>query len=168
MIKNMIKGGAVIATFAALVFGGCHKGGSTLSNDTDSLSYVIGLNVAHSLMQMDSTLNADAVCMAIRDVYEGHGRMSMEDARTYLLAQKVYFVHEKAQAYQEQYLSDLSKRERAFARTRSGVTYKIDTLGDQSIQSMSIRDTVRLSWVVSDERGNRFVDGDTLRLAYKE
>ena len=61
---------------------------------------------------MDSTLNVDAVCMAIRDVYAGRPKMSMEDARTYFLAQKTYFVHERAKAYQEQFLSDLRKTQK--------------------------------------------------------
>ncbi len=167
MIKRLFTGGAVVAAFLALTLGGCRSTGSTLENDTDSLSYVIGLNVAKNLMAMDSTLNPEAVCMAIVDLYDGKPRMTMDEARTYLLAQKVYFVHEKAMAYQERFLADLSKHDRSFVRTRKGVTYRIDSLGDQGIQSMSVRDTIRLTWVVSDESGRRYIDGDTVRMAYR-
>lgn len=147
---------------------GCGRGGGKLAGEADSLSYVIGLNVAHNLIRMDSTLNIDAVCLAIRDVYAGRARMSMEEARTYYLAQKTYFVHEKAMAYQEQFLSDLSRKDRSYVRTRTGVTYKIIELGDQSIQNMSVRDTVLYAYTLTDDTGRVIVDSDTLRTAYRQ
>ena len=58
---------AIILAVAA-IFASCHKGGVKLGTDTDSLAYVIGMNVGHSLMQMDSTLNVEVVCAAIKDV----------------------------------------------------------------------------------------------------
>ena len=93
---------------------GCGKGGGKIATDADSVAYVIGLNVGHNLLAMDSTLNVDIVCAAIRDVFDGEQKMSLEEGRNYLLAQKTYFVHEKAQAYQEQFLADLSKSDRSY------------------------------------------------------
>ena len=140
-----------------------------LSANADTLSYVIGLNVGHTLMEMDSTLNVEAVCAAIRDVYNGTQTMTMADARDYFLAEKTYFVHEKAQAYQEQYLSDLSKRDRKYVRTRSGVTYKILRLGEQNnISTMGSRDTVKIAFRVTDEQGRVIVEADTLRGSYRD
>lgn len=136
---------------------------------SDTLSYIVGLNVAHTLMEMDSTLNVDVVCDAIRDVYKGKEKMSMEDARDYYLAEKVYYVHERAKAHQEQYLTDLSKRDRQYVRTRSGVTYKILKLGDQShVGSMSSRDTVKIIYTLTNEQGRKIVDADTLRDSYRK
>jgi len=132
------------------------------------LSYIIGLNVGESLMEMDSTLNVNAVCEAIRDVYNGKQRMTMEEARNYYLAEKTYFVHEKAKAHQERYLTDLSKRDRKYVRTRSGVTYKILRLGDQShVGSMSSRDTVKIVYTLTDEEGRVIIEADTLRDSYR-
>ena len=116
---------AIVALFFGAMSISCHRSKSKLDGETDTLSYVIGLNVAHSLMEMDSTLSVEAVCAAIRDVYNGTPKMTLEEARDYYLAEKTYFVHEKAQAHQERYLNDLSKRDRKYVRTRSGVTYKI-------------------------------------------
>ena len=117
---------------------------------------------------MDSTLNVEAVCAAIRDTYNGTPKMTMAEARDYYLAEKTYFVHEKAKAHQEQYLTDLSKRDRKYARTRSGVTYKIIRLGDQShTGSMSMRDTVKMVYKLTDERGRVIVESDTLRDSYR-
>ncbi len=159
---------AVALLFAGLA-ASCGKRTTKLSADTDTLSYVVGLNVGHTLMEMDSTLNIEAVCAAIRDVYNGTPSMTMEEARDYYLAEKTYFVHEKAQAHQEQYLSDLSKRDRKYVRTRSGVTYKILRLGDQShTTSMNSRDTVKIAYRLTDEQGRTLVESDTLRASYRD
>ena len=139
-----------------------------MSADVDSIAYVVGLNVGYNLLEMDSTLNVDAVCAAIRDVFDGVPKMSLEEGRDYLLAQKTYFVHEKAQAYQERFLADLSKSDRSYVRMRNGVTYKIIKLGDQSIQTMSGRDTVRMAYTILGEAGDTVRGRDTLRVSYRD
>ena len=152
----------------ATMFASCHRSSVKHSGESDTLSYVVGLNVAHALMEMDSTLNIEAVCAAIRDTYNGTPMMTMEEARDYYLAEKTYFVHEKAQAHQERYLTDLSKRDRKYVRTRSGVTYKILELGDQShVGSMTSRDTVKIAYKLTDEQGRVIVEVDTLRDSYR-
>ncbi len=157
----------VISLFGAM-FVSCHGNSTKNSAEADTLSYVIGLNVGHSLMEMDSTLNVEAICDAIRDVYNGTPKMTLAEARDYYLAEKTYFVHEKAQAHQERYLTDLSKRDRKYVRTRSGVTYKILKLGDQShVGSMSSRDTVKIIYTLSDEQGRVIAESDTLRDSYR-
>jgi FKBP-type peptidyl-prolyl cis-trans isomerase len=94
--------------------------------------------------------------------------MTLEEARDYYLAEKTYFVHEKAQAYQERFLTDLSKHDRKYVRTRSGVTYKILKLGDQShVGSMSSRDTIKIAYKLTDEQGRVIVEADTLRDSYR-
>ena len=146
----------------------CNKGKTERSGDADTLSYIIGMNVGKALMEMDSTLNVDAVCTAIRDTYNGTTKFTMTEARDIYLAEKTYFVHEKAKAHQERYLADLSKRDRKYVRTRSGVTYKILRLGDQSRQgSMSLRDTVRILYTLTDESGKVIIESDTLRDSYR-
>lgn len=160
-----------IAVLLALsMFWSCGKKSSTkFDGNADTLSYIVGLNVAHALMEMDSTLNVEAVCAAIRDTYNGNPKMTMEEARDYYLGEKTYFVHEKAQAYQERYLTDLSKRDRKYVRTRSGVTYKILRLGDQShTGSMTSRDTVKIIYKLTDEQGRVIVEADTLRDSYRK
>ena len=62
----------VVLTAAALLAGACSKktgGGVKLKTDTDSVAYVIGMNVGMNLMKMDSTINVNAVCEGIRDVF---------------------------------------------------------------------------------------------------
>ena len=156
-----------VALFGAMTIS-CHQKTSTLTSEQDSLSYVIGLSVGTSLIKMDSTLNGDAVCQAIRDVYESKQKMSMEDARDYYLGLQTYYVHAKAEAYQEQYLADMSKNNRDFVRLRNGVTYKIDKLGDQSVQSLVSRDTLSLAILIYDQAGEVVVERDTMQTAYRD
>ena len=166
-MKKFIKYCMVALLFGAM-FLSCSRGKAKLGGESDTLSYVIGLNVGHALMEMDSTLNIEAVCEAIRDTYNKSTKMTLAEARDYYLAEKTYFVHAKAQAYQDRYLTDLSKRDRKYVRTRSGVTYKILKLGDQShVGSMSSRDTVKIIYTLSDEQGRVIAESDTLRDSYR-
>ena len=152
------------------MFVSCRKKSvSSHGGDSDTLSYIVGLNVAHALMEMDSTLDIDVVCDAILDVYKNKAKMTMEEARDYYLAEKTYFVHERTKAHQERFLTDLSKRDRQYVRTRSGVTYKIIKLGDQShVGSMSSRDTVKIVYTLTDEQGRKLVEEKTLRDSYRK
>ena len=166
-MKKIAKYIAVLLLFGAMAVS-CRSGKTERSGDADTLSYVIGMNVGKALMEMDSTLNVDAVCMAIRDTYNGTTKFTFAEARDIYLAETTYFVHEKAKAHQERYLTDLSKRDRKYVRTRSGVTYKILRLGDQSRQgSMSSRDTVRILYTLTDEQGRVIIESDTLRDSYR-
>ena len=157
----------VISLFTSLTLS-CKKSTNTIATEADSISYIIGLSVGSSLMKMDSTLNIDAVCEAIRDIYNSTEKMTLEQGRDYFLAQKTYFVHEKAEKYQEQFLTDLRKANRDFVRLRSGVTYKIDKLGDQSVQTLVSRDTLSLILSIYDQAGAAILERDTVVTAYRD
>lgn len=139
-----------------------------MATEADSLSYVIGLSVGQSLIKFDSTLNIDMVCEAIRDVYNSTEKISFEEGRDYYLGQQTYFIHEKAERYQEQFLEDLSKSNRDFVRLRNGVTYKIVKLGDQNNQSLVSRDTISIALSIFDQSGNVIREQDTLVSAYRD
>ena len=102
-----------------------------LKTDTDSVAYIIGLNIGTNLLRMDSTLNIEAVCRGIREVAQGNPSMSLEEAETYFLGYMNYTLPEKAMALEEQWLADLAESSRDYARTRTGITYHIQVLGDQ-------------------------------------
>ena len=166
-MKKIITTLSTLLLFCCSIFS-CKQSSNTLATETDSLSYVIGLSVGQSLIKLDSTLNVDAVCQAIRDVYNSTEKMTMADARDYYLGQKTFFVHEKAEKYQEQFLADLRKSNREFVRLRNGVTYRIIKLGDQSVQSLVSRDTLNLAMTIYDQGGEIVVEKDTLKTAYRD
>lgn len=166
-MKKIILSFFAVALLCGLTFS-CKQGSSSIATERDSLSYVIGLSVGNQLIKLDSTLNVDVVCQAIQDVYNATQQMSMDDARDYYLGQQTYFVHEKAERYQEQYLEDLRKSNREYVRLRNGVTYRIIKLGDQSVQSLVSRDTLNLAISIYDQQGNAIIEGDTVRNAYRD
>ena len=80
---NMDRRLWIFPAFALLLAGACSKktGGSVkLAKDTDSVAYVIGMNVGLNLQRMDSTINVEAVCEGIRDVFREKTRLSGEEA----------------------------------------------------------------------------------------
>ena len=161
----------ILAIFPVLLLAGaCSKqsgGGVKLKNDLDSVAYVIGLNVGLNLQRMDSTINVGAVCEGIRDAFNGQPRMSLEEAETFYLSYMNYILPEKARAYEEQFLADMAKSNRAYARTTSGVTYTVDEVGDQNLLPTTDRDSVSLRWVIRTLDGKEIVSsyerGDTVR-----
>ena len=164
-----------ILLFAAAVLAvGCSKkstNGVKLKSDIDSVAYVIGMNVGLSLQRMDSTLNVAAVCEGIRDIFEGDPRMTVEAAETFYLSYVNYALPEKARAYEEQFLADIAKSNRSYARTSSGVTYTVEEVGDQDRIPTSDRDSVVLRWVIRTADGKDIVSsyeqGDTVRSALR-
>lgn len=170
-----MKKNVVILLFAALCVGGCSKktgGGEKLRTDVDSLAYVIGLNVGENLLKMDSTLNVSAVCEGIRDVFRSAPKLSAADAETFFLSYINYALPEKARAYEEQFLADLAKANRSYARTTSGVTYTVENVGNQDLLPTSDRDSVVLRWTIRTTDGQQLYSsyerGDSLRFALGE
>lgn len=142
-------------------------GGVKLRSDVDSVAYVIGMNVGLNLQRMDSTLNVEAVCEGIRDVFDGDMRMTPSEAETFYLSYVNYALPEKARAYEEQFLEDIAKSNRSYARTTSGVTYTVEEVGNQDRIPTSDRDSLALRWVIRTADGTQITSsyerGDTVR-----
>lgn len=66
-----------------------------------------------------------------------------------------------------QFLLDIAKSNRSYARTSSGVTYTVTDVGDQNQVPTSERDSVALRWVIrtaaGDEITSSYERGDTVR-----
>ena len=77
----MKKLSILAALTAAVILTSCGSSGGVreLKTESDSLAYVIGLNVGYNLKyNTDSTLDVDVLCAAIRDTYNGTQQMDME------------------------------------------------------------------------------------------
>lgn len=153
----------------ALMIIGCSKrsGGETkLTTDTDSVAYVLGMNIGLNLMRMDSTLNIGAVCRGLRDAARNQTLLSMEEAETFFLGYMNYTLPEKAQALEEQLLAELAENNRGFARTRSGITYVVRELGDQVRIPTASRDSLFMRYRVltmdEQEIYSSYERGDTI------
>lgn len=132
---------------AAALLTACSRrtdGGARLRTTTDSVAYVLGMNVGTNLLRKDSTLNVAALCEGIRDAFRDRGRLTADEARAFFLRYMNHTLPEEARAYEEQFLEELARSNRAYARTRSGVTYAVDRLGDQERIPASERDSLLL------------------------
>lgn len=160
------------ALLAAVACSKQKSGGVRLKTDTDSIAYILGLNVGQNLLGMDSTLNAGAVCEGIRDAFRRSAKLSDEQARTYYLSYVNYALPEKARAFEEQFLEDIRTSNRSYARTSSGVTYTVEVLGDQQQLPTSDRDSVvyryRMATADGKELYSSYERGDTIRAALGE
>ena len=156
-----------VASLLVAACGGNAKRILKLEDSADSLSYVVGMNIAYNIMQMDSTMRADAVMAGIEDVLKGTELMSFDDGRMFLLSYMNYDVYERVRKFEEQYLADLAASDNAVVRANSGLTYKVGELGDMGQMINSDRDTVAFTYRVTNMAGKE-VDraeerADTLR-----
>lgn len=167
-----MKRSAIVVLAVLALATACSKksgGSAKLRTDTDSVAYVLGMNIGMNLLKMDSTINAAAVCDGIRDAVGGGTKLTTEEARSYYLRYMNYTLPEKARAYEERFLADIAKSNRSFARTASGVTYTVAEVGDQNLVPASDRDTVAVRCVIRTadgaEKYSSYERGDTLRRA---
>lgn len=170
-----MKRTTLILLLAALAAVACSKkpgGGTKLKADTDSVAYILGMNVGLNLMRMDSTLNATALCEGIRDVFRAKTRLSEAEAQAYFLRYMNHTLPERARAYEEQFIEDIVKSNRSYARTSSGVAYTVSEVGDQNRIPSSDRDSVLLRRIYRTADGTElyssYARGDTLRTTLGE
>ena len=158
----------LILPFVALtLWSGCSKsGGVKLRTDTDSVAYVIGLNVGANLMKMDSAMNVAAVCKGITDYFAGREPMTMEEAQAFYLRYVNYAVPEKIRGQERQFLDDVTASG-GFKRSESGLRYDIAREGDlkRAIASDEDRISIRYKALRRDgtEVYSSYERGDTLR-----
>lgn len=159
----------VLAAMAMVACGGQGGSNKKLSDSADSLSYIIGMNIAYNIMQMDSTFRPEVVVAGLSDALQGSEKISLEDGKFYLLSYMNYDVYERVRKYEDQYLTDLAAGDKDIVRTRSGLTYKVGELGNMSNTASHPRDTVAILYKVTNMAGKE-VDPlserpDTLRTA---
>ena len=139
---------------------------SVLVSESDSLAYIIGMSVGEQLINMDSTINVALVCRAIMEQFGGEAQMDFEDAQTQYLRYLLYVEPERKRSYEEKYLSDLATNDRKYTRTKSGLTYNIGMIGDESNIPKGFNDWVKIKYSVSRVNGDIIIpkngnEGDT-------
>ena len=96
MGKRSVFAIAVSLMATALVAcGGSAGKNQKLSDSADSLSYVIGMNIAYNIMKMDSTLRPEVIMAGLADAMQGQEKISLEDGKFYLLSYMNYDVYER-------------------------------------------------------------------------
>ena len=148
------------ASLLVVACGGGVKKSNKLSDGIDSLSYVIGTNIAYNLLKMDSTVRAEAVIAGLEDALRQKERISMDEGRIFLLGYMNYDVFERVRKFEEQYLNDLAASEADVLRTQSGLTYKVVQLGDMNRVINSDRDSVGFTYRITTLDGKEVDPAD--------
>ncbi len=153
LVKYFVSG--IIAAVMAMVAVSCGSSsqGGKLQDDADSLSYIIGMNIAYNIMEMDSTVRSNQIIAGIKDVLDGEPKISLEDGKFYLLAYMNYDVYERVSKYENQYLSDMAASDNDIERTRTGLTYKVAALGDMGKTASHPRDTISIIYTAKNMAG---------------
>lgn len=163
----------IAAAMAALsACGGGKQAAPTMQNDQDSMSYVVGMNIAYNILEMDSTINREVLLMGIEDVLTERAKMSQEEAKEYFLIYMNYGVYERVREYEDKYLNDLVATDKEIMRKPSGLTYKVASVGDMNKIPSNDRDTIALTYRATRLSGEE-VDiaaerEDTVRTALRD
>ncbi len=170
MLRRDIKF-SLLAVMALVLITSCGSGGEkrsssiSLKNSTDSISYIIGMNIAANIIDIDS-INVDAVCRAIRDEFSGKAVISSDEARDFFLKYHTYMLPESRRSIEEKYLEELAKNQRRFTRTKSGLTYHIRTIGNEQLTPRYDNDLVKVLYNIYTISGDTLfsskISGDTI------
>lgn len=161
----------VLAIAATSCKGISHKKSAApiMPASVDSMSYAYGLEIGRMLMDVDSALNVDLVCMGIKDTYTMTPKLTTEEARYAVLKYMYYDDYDRIKSYENKFLEQKRAEDKDYHATRSGLTYKMAKVGDTQRGPRAQRDTLRIMYRILDQV--RIVDttyyrNDTLRIAY--
>ncbi len=153
---------AIAALSIALFSVACSSAGTNsnlptanLTTGSDSLAYIVGINIAAQLQKMDSTINYGVVCRAIMEYSQGESLMNDEEAKTQYLRYLLHVEPEQRRKYEEQFLTDLALNDRDFTRTKTGLAYHIEVIGDEKLQPKSTTDWVVFNFSISRVGGEQ-------------
>lgn len=170
--QRILLAAALLLLAAAGTFAGCSKRGgeaTALNTETDSVAYILGMNIGRNLWQMDSTLNVRVVCEGLADYFARNERMTVEEAQAFYLNYVNVAKPEHIREYEDRYLEDIRRNNRSYARTKTGVTYTVGVIGDESLTPRNSTDTVSIRYVARTVDGrvfhSSFERGDTTRTA---
>ncbi len=154
----MKKLSILAALTAAVILTSCGSSGGVreLKTESDSLAYVIGLNVGYNLKyNTDSTLDVDVLCAAIRDTYNGTQQMDMEQAGAFYRHYYNIVKPRRTKAESEEFLSRVERENSAVKRTDSGLLYLVEQEGD-TIRAVKPADQVRIQFRAMTKEGREF------------
>lgn len=154
-----------------LLFGSCKSTPSAskevLQKETDSVAYILGLNIATNLLEMDSTLNIEALVAGMRDRFARAELFDKEEAQRIYLHYFHISKPEEVLAYENQFLEEFARDNRNYARSKTGLTYAVEEVGDVDHTPKNGSDTLTLRLVGRTLDGREFFSsyerGDTLR-----
>ncbi len=169
MFKVVVKFAMLSMLLAGMACSGGGRGSDrefALRSAADSVSYIIGMNIADNLIDIDTTFSVDIICRGIMDRVASKALFSDEAARNYFLKYYTYILPESSRAIEESYLEGLAKSQRRFTRTASGLTYHIQEIGNEQFTPRYNNDLVKVRYslyrLTGDTIYSSYINGDTI------
>lgn len=165
---------ATLLLIGVLLLGGsCSKRGqaptATFTNEQDSVAYILGMNIARNLRQVDSTLNIEALTAGIRDHFAKSERFTAAEAQRIYLHYINVSKPEAVLAYEDRFLEEVVRDNRSYARSKTGLTYAVEEVGEVNLSPKAAYDTVSFRYLGRTLDGREFDSsferGDTTRMA---
>lgn len=154
MKKVFILAAASVAVFATMT--SCGQGNAKLTTDMDTLAYAIGTDLGSMAFQFDSTLNADILAAAIKDVYAKTGKMTREEAGAFIQEYMTVGLARKNAAAGKKFI------EEAIAdgadTLASGLAYKIEEPGADT--KIALGDSIYVKYKLSLPNGQQLEQAD--------
>lgn len=168
MKKSLIALLGIILLLANACSGNKKESSSAVVTESDSVAYVIGMNIGRNLLEIDSTLNIRAVCEGLRDCFARQERFTYDEARALYLHYHYISKPEARVAYEKQFLEEITQKDRSYARSKSGLTYAVGEVGNVDRTPRSSGDSLTMLVVGKTLDGRTFYSsferGDSLCL----
>lgn len=127
------------------------------------ISYGFGVDLGDNMLKSDYPIQLYWFDTAVRDVLAETGRMDQIDARRYLLHYMQVIIPEQNRKECEEWLQSIEKQP-GVQKTESGLLYRIDEPGDESVKAGDQRDVVEVHYTGWNHKGQAF---DSSRFEFK-
>ncbi len=153
-MKNLL----IAAVIFGAAFASCQGGSKSIKSYTtqDSVAYALGVDIGTNLKRMDSTFNAGVIGTAIKEVMDGKGKMTIEEAYAFL--NDWFQVRKPAldKAEGEAWLEKVKAENPNIQTTESGLMYEIINPGDATVRATSDADQVVVKYRGTYQDGSQF------------
>ncbi len=126
------------------------------TREVDSLSYVIGIDMGYNFQRQNFNLRTSDLAAGMESVFQGDPTtMSREQSHEWLHHYFSVVYPAKNKVESEAWLSEVEK-EPGVRKTESGLLYRVDDPGDESVMATSDSDVVHVKYTGWSHRGTEF------------
>lgn len=124
--------------------------------ERDEFAYAFGINMGHSLRDMDLPFQMYWVRQALLDSQEGN-TPALDDRTAGMFWQKYMMqtLPEQNKQRSEEWLAEIEKQS-GVKKTESGLLYKVVKMGDTTVMAKDVRDKVKVHYKGSKSNGKVF------------
>lgn len=127
------------------------------------ISYGFGVDLGENMLKSDYPIQLHWFETAMRDVIAEKAQMDQREARKYLLHYMQVVIPEQNRKECEEWLQSIEKQP-GVQKTESGLLYRIDEPGDESVKARDSRDVVEVHYTGWNHKGQAF---DSSRFEFK-